>query len=95
MKHVCPTCGRPYAPKLSVSGPVRQRLVKVLLKFPEGVEMGDLINLIYAVNPNGAPPSARQCISVLAHYANEQLGPQGWVITATKGRGSRYRIVQL
>lgn len=89
----CPTCGRQYPPKLQVRGPVRQRLVNILVKRPYGVEMSDLIDLVYADSPDGAPASASNCINVMAHMANKELKPLGWRITASKGRGSRYRLV--
>lgn len=90
----CPTCGRAYLPKLEVHGPVRQRLVNVLVAHPDGIEISDVIELVYANAPDGAPASASNCINVMAHLANKELKPLGWCIRASKGRGSRYRLVE-
>lgn len=95
MMRVCPTCGRPYAKALKVSGSLRQRLVDVLLNRVDGVEMQDLIKIIYATEPHGAPMYASNSIAVMTHMANEELRAQGYAIVATRGRGSRYRIVEL
>lgn len=89
----CPTCGRAYPPKLEVHGPVRQRLVNVLVARPDGIAISDVIDLVYANAPDGAPPSARSCINVMAHLANDEIKSKGWRIVGSKGRGSRYKLV--
>jgi hypothetical protein len=55
--------------------------------------IGDLIEKVYAVRPNGSPPSATQCIAVMVYQANKQLQALDYRIVSTKGRGARYRVV--
>jgi len=91
---VCSHCGRPLAPKLAVSGPVRQRIVEVIAQHPDGIARENLIRLAYASDPNGGPCNPNT-VSVLVHHANRELRPQGYEITSGRGRGSRYRLVQI
>jgi hypothetical protein len=76
-----------------VGGLYRQRIVDILLARPDGMPIGDLIEQVYAVRPDGSPPSATQCIAVMVYQANKQLQRQGYRIVSTKGRGARYRVV--
>jgi hypothetical protein len=91
----CPTCGRPYPPKLEVGGTLRQRMVDLLLRRPDGVPIDELVELIYACEPDGSPMWAHNSIWVIAHEANKKLRAFGYQIVSTKGRGSRYRMVKL
>lgn len=91
----CPTCGRPYPPMLAVSGPVRQRIVDIIARHPDGITRQDLMGLVYADDPNGGPEHPR-IITVLINRANRQLAGQGYVIKPTwLGRGARYRLVPI
>jgi hypothetical protein len=76
-----------------VGGLYRQRIVDILLKRPDGMPIGELIQRVYAVRADGSPPSAIQCIAVMVYQANKQLQTQGCRIVSTKGRGARYRVV--
>jgi hypothetical protein len=91
----CPTCHRPLAPELAVNGPVRQRLVDIVANRPDGITRAELIDIIYAADPNGGPETPNT-ISVLVHLANHQLTKQGYRIEAAwRGRGGRYRLVKV
>jgi hypothetical protein len=91
MQLPCPCCGRPYPPRLVVSGHIRQRIVNIVASRPDGIPTADLHSLVYAHCPNGGP-SLRN-IAAVVHYANKQLRPQGYEIYPTsRGRGARYAL---
>ena len=90
----CPYCGRPYPPKFHINGPVRRRIVEVIANRPHGITRPQLICAVYGNDPNGGPLNAN-VVSVLIHKANMELRPQGYEITATKGRGGLYRLVRI
>ena len=93
---LCPTCQRPFPPALVVTGSRRQRLVNILADRPDGVPVRDLVDLVYADDPDGGPLTAQRSLNVVAHHANVQLRPQGYQIKSTwLGRGARYRIVRI
>ena len=92
---LCPTCRRPYPPRLIVHGPVRQRIVNLVASRPDGITRGELLDLVYADEPNGGPDNPNT-ISVLIKHANEELVAQGFRIEpAWLGRGARYRLVRV
>ena len=92
---LCPTCRRPYPPRLVVHGPVRQRIVNLVASRPDGITRGELLDLVYADEPNGGPDNPNT-ISVLIKHANEELAAQGWHIApAWLGRGARYRLLRI
>jgi hypothetical protein len=92
---LCPTCRRPFPPSLIVHGPVRQRVVDLIANRPDGITRGELINLVYADDPNGGPDTPNT-ISVLVKDANKELAAQGYCIEpAWLGRGARYRLVRI
>lgn len=51
----CPSCGRPFAPELAVTGPVRRRLVEIIANRPDGITRSELMDLLYADDPDGGP----------------------------------------
>lgn len=91
----CPTCRRPYPPKLDVGGILQQKLVNLLLERPDGMVMEELVDRLYAGEPNGAPLWASRSINVMAHRLNKKLPAMGYKMISTKGRGSRYKVVKL
>lgn len=91
----CPCCGRPYPPKLSITGRVRVRIVALVANRPDGIGMDELVSLAYADHPNGEPDYAANSIKTTIHYANKQLLPQGYVIRSTMGPGARYRMLPI
>ena len=92
---LCPTCRRPFPPHLVVHGPVRQRIVDLIANRPDGITRGELLDLVYADDPNGGPDNPNT-ISVLIKHANKELAAQGFRIEpAWLGRGARYRLVRV
>jgi hypothetical protein len=90
--HICPACRRPFPPRLVVHGPVRQRIVDTIANRPDGISRAELLDVVYADDPEGGPDNANT-ISVLIHHANIELAPQGFRIEPTwLGRGARYRL---
>jgi hypothetical protein len=78
-----------------VRGPVRQRIVDLVAGRPDGITRRELIDLVYASDPNGGPNN-ENVISVLIRRANEQLAEQGYFIApAWRGRGARYRLFKM
>ena len=95
-RHLCPTCHRPFPPPLVVTGPLRQRMVNILANRPDGLTINNLVDLVYADDPNGGPLTAPRSLNVMAHKANKQLRAQGYQIKSMwMGRGAIYRLVPL
>ena len=91
---VCECCGRPFPPELPVGGSVRQRLVDIIANRPDGVTRAELMDCLYAADPNGGPDYPNT-ISVLVHFANEKLFRLGYRIKGSGGPGSRYFLEKL
>jgi hypothetical protein len=91
---ICPQCQRPFPPALKVHGPVRQRIVNLIAGRPDGITRREIIDAVYASDPNGGPDT-ENVISVLVKRANEDLADQGYRITSDGGPGSRYRLRRL
>jgi hypothetical protein len=92
---LCPTCQRPYPPRLVVHGPVRQRIVDAIANRPDGITRGEILDLVYADDPDGGPANPNT-VSVLIKHANAELAGQGFRISpAWLGRGARYRLVRI
>jgi hypothetical protein len=93
--HICPTCSRPFPPRLIVRGPVRQRIVDLIANRPAGITRREIIDLVYADDIDGGPENPNT-ISVLIKHANKELATQGFHIEpAWRGRGARYRLVRI
>ena len=94
-RRLCPTCHRPFPPRLAVHGPVRQRIVDVIADRPDGITRVELLDLVYADDPSGGPDNPNT-ICVLIKHANAELAAQGFRIAPTwLGRGARYRLVRI
>jgi hypothetical protein len=90
---ICPHCGRPFAPRFAVTGPIRRRIVQAIANRPDGITLNELMDIAYADDPNGGP-EAPNSVHVIIKRANEQLARQGYQIkTMWRGRGARYRMV--
>jgi hypothetical protein len=87
----CPACGRPFPPELTVTGPVRRRLVEIIANHPNGIARGELMDLLYADDADGGP-ECTNVISVMVHFANRQLWSQGWRIRSSGGPGAKYYL---
>lgn len=92
--HVCSACGRPFLPRLVARGPVRQRIVDAIANRPDGITRGELLDRVYADDPDGGPDNPNT-VAVLIKHANVDLAPQGYRIEPTwRGRGARYRLIK-
>jgi hypothetical protein len=67
---------------LVVTGALRQRLVDIVGARPDGIAIGDLVDRVYADDPDGGPLTAPRSVNVLIHRANAQLAAQGYQIKA-------------
>jgi hypothetical protein len=94
--NICPACRRPFPPPLVVTGWVRQRVVNIVSSRPDGIAIGDLVDAVYADDPDGGPVTAPRSVNVMIHKANAQLAAQGYAIKSMwLGRGARYRLVKI
>jgi len=75
-----------------VSGLLRQRLIEALHDSGDGLSCRDLVNRVYADDPNGGPINANRCVNLMVHKANKELEPQGYRI---KYGFTKYRLVKL
>jgi hypothetical protein len=93
-QEICPHCQRPFPPALPVHGPVRQRIVDLIASRPDGITRHELVDVVYASDPNGGPDNDN-VISVLVKLANHDLADQGYRIISDGGPGSRYHLRRL
>jgi hypothetical protein len=92
---VCPQCQRPFAPRLFVHGPVRQRIVDIVSNRPDGITRRELLDLVYACDPGGGP-SNENVVSVIIKSANAELAHYGYRIASMwRGRGAKYRLLKM
>jgi hypothetical protein len=91
----CPTCKRPFAPELRMTGRERRRLVDIVAARPEGVTRSELAELLYADRIVDAPETLN-AISMLVMLANRQLKPQGYRIeNSARLRGTKSLIAMM
>jgi hypothetical protein len=71
-------------------------LVDIVSNRPDGITIGDLVDAVYADDPDGGPVTAPRSVNVMIHMANRQLAAQGFAIRSMwLGRGARYRLVRI
>ena len=92
---LCPCCNRPLAPALTVTGPIRNRVLDLVGRRPDGTSMGEIVGIVYMDNPNGEPEWAVNSIKTAVFNANKELKPQGYMIRARHGPGARYRLLRV
>jgi hypothetical protein len=68
--------------------------VDIVANRPDGVTRGELMDCLYASDPNGGPDYPNT-ISVLIHFANIRLKQLGYRIKGSGGPGSRYFLVKI
>lgn len=92
----CPTCKRPLPPVVSVSGRRRQALLEYVLRYPEGVTRSQILDAIYADDPDGGPEN-QNIVAVMVKHINDILEKQKKKvrIRGSGGPGSIYRAVYL
>jgi hypothetical protein len=79
-----------------VSGSTRQQLVNIVAARPDGIPVNEIVDRLYADDPDGGPVTAPRSVNVLIHKANAQLRPQGYQIKPTwRGRGARYCLIEI
>jgi len=91
---ICPCCGRPLAPALTVSGPIRTRILELVGRRPDGISLLEIADIVYGDRPNGGPEWAANSIKTAVWNANKELKAQGYMIRARHGPGSRYRLIE-
>jgi hypothetical protein len=69
-------------------------MVDYIAKHPEGSTVWQIMDAVYADDPNGGP-TEHNIVSVMATAANSKLIERGWKIKATGGPGSIYTLVKL
>jgi len=69
---------------------MRRRVVELIADNP-GINGAELIDRIYADDPNGGAMN-RKIVSVFVHYARKQLKLDGYEIESSPGRGGGYRL---
>jgi hypothetical protein len=62
-------------------------LVNIISNRPDGIPIGDLVDQVYADDPDGGPVTAPRSVNVMIHKANAQLSAQGYQTTRRLGTG--------
>jgi hypothetical protein len=80
-----------------VHGPIRQRLVDTIAHYSgSSLTIKQLVDFVYADDPNGGPLYGSRSLNVIVHRANEELLAHGYQIKCTHpGRGARYEFVKI
>ncbi len=92
---VCPCCQRPFPPAMPVGGRLRQRLVDLLARRPDGMSVLELMDALYADDPAGGPENPVVVRSTV-FQTNKRLAAYGYTIKAQhRGAGARYRLERL
>jgi len=88
---ICPCCKRPISLQIKVGGQKRQRLFDYIFAHSGGATSNQLMNLIYADDPDGGPENPN-VISVMVSQINKKLKPLGYAIRGSGGPGSTYAV---
>ncbi len=92
---VCPHCGHPMpADEVTLMLTPRQRQLYEIVRDAgiAGISARDILDKMYADEPNGGPDTAN-IISVFAHHANVRLKPFGLEISARRGPWPMWKLV--
>lgn len=81
-----------FRPKVHF-GAMQFRLFQALRRAPDGLRCGELIDILYAQDPDGGP--LHNIIAVMAKQINRKIAPMGLRIKGTGGPGSVYRLLQV
>jgi hypothetical protein len=83
----CPQCGQVIPPKkLFPHQPVKRRIYEYVARHPEGVSRRQIIDAVYANDPDGGPIS-ESIISCHLFSMRPTLHAAGVNITSPRGRG--------
>lgn len=89
---VCCCCGQLLPPRIKFSGPVKQRIYEFVAKHPEGVSRYQIMEAVYADDPDGGPES-HSTVGVHIMQMNRQvLYRLGLMIRSPSGRGAEYKL---
>lgn len=91
---ICPCCGLIVPPKIALTGAVRPRLYEYIAAHREGVTNRQVMDHLYADDPNGGPVSSN-IVCVMVHHINRELASHGVAIRSRGGPGAKYRLVAL
>jgi hypothetical protein len=94
----CPCCKRLFpfpSDAIKLSGNVRRRYFDALAKAPDGLTREQILNAVYADDPNGGP-DAYETVRQHIFEINKTLAKHGLKIKSPLGGpGARYYLVQL
>ncbi len=90
----CPTCKRPFAPEVQLSGKRRQLLYDFVARRPEGVTTAEIMDFVWNDDPNGGP-NARYIVSTMVWQINRELEKREVKarLRGTGGPGSVYKVL--
>ena len=90
----CESCGQIIPPKLLFEHqPVKKRIYDFIAKHPEGVSRDQILDAVYADDPDGGPTP--QAVSVHIFLMRRVLNPLGLTITSPRGRGASFRLIAM
>jgi hypothetical protein len=92
--NLCPACRRELPPEIPITGRKRQQLIECLRNYPNGRTVPQLMDYVYADDPDGGPEE-HNIISVMVKHINSRITDYGWKIIATRGPGSTYHLKRL
>lgn len=97
----CPCCGQPAPKTAHPKGladvpmrPTAKRIVAELIRaYPRGVSARQLADRVYAMDANGGPDDAENCIYVHLHKAKPIIRQYGWEAGAFGHHGIRLQRI--
>jgi DNA-binding response OmpR family regulator len=91
----CPTCGQIIPPRnLFRDQPIKRRIFEYIAAHPEGVTRGQIVDHVWAHDPNGGPGTPNIVCVHVAHM-RPTLEREGLTISSARGPGSNYRLVSV
>ena len=88
----CPHCLQVIPPKgLFRDQPIKKRIYEYLAAHPEGVTRQQILDRVWADDPDGGPEFAN-VVSVHVKHMRPILEREGLTISCAKGAGATYRL---
>jgi hypothetical protein len=92
----CCCCGQILPPKIKFTGPVKQRIYDYVVRHHEGVNRFQIMEAVYADDPDGGPESHSTIGVHIMQMNNQVLRQHGFIIRSAPGRNaSGYRLIAL
>ncbi len=93
---ICECCGQIIPPAIGAldNMRVKKRIYECVARHPEGVSRSEIIESVYADDPDGGPEFAN-VISVHVARINKLIEREGVRIHSTRGPHAVYRLVAL